>query len=193
MALRATIATAGAVVWGALLAWHIAMDLRYVDTWQNDRDYRPLFDPAIAKLGKRLDQLEADRVISVDWGLHQPLVTLADRDRAAHYREWTWRLIDAPDLERDDLRRAVAQDVTGKRVAFVLHAAGLHGVRRRAQAPRRAARARQAVRQDRRRIRERGRQAAVHDRRRRLQELSEEALSLEPESAHREVRRRSPR
>ena len=32
--------------------------------------------PAIAKLGERLDELDVDRVISVDWGLHQPLVTL---------------------------------------------------------------------------------------------------------------------
>ena len=51
-----TVATCGAIVCGALLAWNIAMDLRYVDTWRNDRDYRPLFDPAIAKLGKRLDR-----------------------------------------------------------------------------------------------------------------------------------------
>ena len=48
-AFRATIATTGAIVWGALLAWNIAMDLRYVDAWQNDRDYRPLFDPAIGE------------------------------------------------------------------------------------------------------------------------------------------------
>ncbi len=124
MALRATIATAGAIVWGALLAWNVAMDFRYVDTWRNDRDYRPLFDPAIATLGARLTELDVDRVISVDWGLHQPLVALADRRKAARYREWSWRLIDAPDLTRDDLRQAIAKDVAGKRVAFVLHARG---------------------------------------------------------------------
>jgi len=137
MALRATIATTGAVVWGALLAWNIAMDIRYVDTWENDRDYRPLFDPAIAKLGQRLEALGVDRVISIDWGLHQPLVTLADRHRAASYREWTWRLIDAADLDREDMRRAVAQDLTGKRVAFVMHARGFtvfEGARRRLDA-----------------------------------------------------------
>jgi len=137
MALRATIATCGAVVWGALLAWHIAMDLRYVDEWRNDRDYRALFDPAIAKLGKRLEDIGVDRVISVDWGLHQPLVTLADRDRAASYREWTWRLIDAPDPSREDLRQAVVQNLKGKRVAFVLHASGFtvfEGARRRLDA-----------------------------------------------------------
>ena len=122
--LRAALATTGAVVVGALLAWNIAMDIRYVDTLQNDRDFKPLFDPAIGKLGKRLEALGVDRVISVDWGLHQPLVALADRQHAAAYREWTWRLIDAPDLERADLRAAVADHVTGKRVAFVLHSPG---------------------------------------------------------------------
>jgi hypothetical protein len=124
MALRATLATAGFIVWGALLAWHVAMDLRYVDIWRNDRDYRPLFDPAIARLDRRLDDLRVDRVISVDWGLHQPLVTLAEPATAGRYREWSWRLVDARDLAREDLRRAVAQDVAGKRVAFVLHAPG---------------------------------------------------------------------
>jgi hypothetical protein len=121
---RAAVATMGAIVVGAVLAWNIAMDVRYVDTFENDRDYRPLFDPAIAKLGKRLEALGVDRVISVDWGLHQPLVTLADRRHAAAYREWTWRLIDASDLERPDLRNAIADHVTGKKVAFVLHAHG---------------------------------------------------------------------
>lgn len=137
MAFRASIATVGAVVWGALLAWNIAMDIRYVDTWRNDRDYRPLFDPAIARLDKRLEELDVDRVIAVDWGLHQPLVTLADPQRAANYREWTWRLIDAPDPSRADLRQAVADHVKGKRVAFVLHARGFtvfEGARRRLDA-----------------------------------------------------------
>ncbi|MFO1313741.1 MAG: glycosyltransferase family 39 protein [Burkholderiales bacterium] len=122
MGLRATLATCGAVVWGALLAWNIAMVIRYIDVWENDRDYRPLFDPAIAKLDHRLEELGAERVISVDWGLHQPLVTLADPRHASRYREWAWRLIDAKDnLARDDLRRAVDRDVKGRKVAFVLH------------------------------------------------------------------------
>ena len=119
---RGMVATFGAIACGALLAWNVAVDVSYVDAWRNDRDYRQTFDPAIAKLGERLARLNVDRVISVDWGLHQPLVTLARRERAADYREWTWRLIDAPDLERDDLRSAVAEHLTGKRVAFVLHA-----------------------------------------------------------------------
>jgi 4-amino-4-deoxy-L-arabinose transferase-like glycosyltransferase len=120
--MRGMVALAGTVVCGALLAWNLAMNYRYFDMWSNDRDYRPLFDPAIAKLSDRLAALDVDRVIAVDWGLHQPLVTLAPRDRAAHYREWTWRLIDAPDLERGDLRQAVAEHMSGKKVAFVHHA-----------------------------------------------------------------------
>lgn len=122
MVLRATIALAGIVVGGALLAWNVAMDLRYADIWRNDRDFRPLFDPAIATLGQRLAVLGPDRVISVDWGLHQPLVVLGGRERAALHREWTWRLREAgTNLDRDDLQRAIARDLPGKRVAFVLH------------------------------------------------------------------------
>ncbi|MEP7327696.1 MAG: glycosyltransferase family 39 protein [Betaproteobacteria bacterium] len=123
--LRAVIATAGTVIVGALLAWNAAVNIRMIDAWQNDRDFTPPFDPAIAKLASRLNQLKVERVIAVDWGLHQQLVTLADRTRAASYREWTWQLADARgNMEYPDLRRAVAAHVEGKRVAFVLHAPG---------------------------------------------------------------------
>jgi hypothetical protein len=104
-----------------MLAWNVAIDLRNLDTWRHDRDFQPRFDPAIATLGTRLEGLDVERVIAVDWGLHQPLVTLARREHAPRYREWTWQLIDAPDLERDELRRAVEAQVAGRRVAFVLH------------------------------------------------------------------------
>ncbi|MFO1324701.1 MAG: glycosyltransferase family 39 protein [Burkholderiales bacterium] len=123
-AMHGMVAVVGAVACGVLFAWSVGMDLRYLDMWRNDRDFRPPFDSAVTKLGDRLKELDVDRVITVDWGLHQQLVTLAPRDRAARYREWTWRLIDAPDLEREDLRRAVAEHVEGKRVAFVLHGQG---------------------------------------------------------------------
>ncbi len=121
MALRASVATGAAVAWGVLLAWHIAMDYLYVDIWRNDHNFQPRYDPAIAELSRRVDALGVDRVISVDWGLHQPLVTLDGRHRPADFREWSWRLIDAPDLERPDLRQAVAEHLKGKRVAFVLY------------------------------------------------------------------------
>jgi Dolichyl-phosphate-mannose-protein mannosyltransferase len=119
---RIALATVGASACGVLLAWNIGWNIRNIDTWQNDRDYRPGFDLAISRLDARLDKLGVERVISVDWGLHQQLVTLADRKRSAQYREWTWKLIDAKDLERDDLRQAVAQHLHGRTVAFVLHA-----------------------------------------------------------------------
>ena len=121
-ATRIAMATLGAALCGVLLAWNIGWDIRNTDTWQNDRDYKPEFDLAIARLDARLDKLGVDRVISVDWGLHQQLVTLADRKRSAQYREWTWKLIDAKDLERDDLRKSVAEHLHGRTVAFVLHA-----------------------------------------------------------------------
>jgi hypothetical protein len=120
-ALRRSVAVVGTVVCGALLAWNAGWQLRYIDAWRDNHDYQAPFDSAIAKLGARIDELEIDRVIAVDRGLHQQLVTLAGRRRAADFREWTWRLTETPDLERDDLRRAVAEQLSGRRVAFVLH------------------------------------------------------------------------
>ena len=122
-AFRRIVAVVGTVVCGTALAWNIAWQLRYIEAWQHNRDYQAPFDPAIAKLGARIDKLELDRVITVDWGLHPQLVTLAGRGRAADVRDWTWRLIEMPDLERDDFRRAVAEQLSGRRVAFVLHGA----------------------------------------------------------------------
>jgi hypothetical protein len=121
MRLRTSMATIGAIIWALVLAWQLSMDYHYVDTWKNDRNYRPAFDEAITQLSRRLQALDADRVIAVDWGLHQPLVTLADRSRAADFREWSW-LLDTANRDDGDLRAQVAEHLAGKRVAFVLHA-----------------------------------------------------------------------
>ncbi len=118
---RRIVAVVGTVICGTALAWHVAWQLRYIEAWNHNRDYQAAFDPGIAKLGARLDALQLDRVIAADWALHAQLVTLAGRDRAATVRDWTWRLADSPDLERDDVRRAVAGHLSGRRVAFVLH------------------------------------------------------------------------
>jgi len=123
-ALRRSVAVAGTIVCGALLAWNLAWQLQYFDAWRHNRDFQMRFDPAIANLGARLDELEVDSVIAVDRGLQAPLVTLADRARAARYREWTWRLIGVPDLARDGLPRVLAERLSGRRVAFVEHGEG---------------------------------------------------------------------
>jgi hypothetical protein len=119
--LRTAVATIGAIAWGALFAWHLAMDFHYYDTWKNDRNYRPSFDPAIAELSRRVRGLDADRVISIDPDLHPPLVTLADRARAADYRDWS-RSLDAPGSAAGSVRDQVAGQLAGNRVAFVLRA-----------------------------------------------------------------------
>jgi hypothetical protein len=118
---RTAAASLATVACGALLAWNVHWQVRYVDAWRNAGEYGPRFDPAIARLAARVDALGVDRVISVDWGLHQQLVTLADRSRSAMFREWSWRLGDAAKLDRAEFRRAVAEHLSGRRVAFVLH------------------------------------------------------------------------
>ena len=120
MKLRTSIATVGAITWAVVLAWHVSMDVHYVDAWRNDRNFRPAFDPAIAELSRRLRALDADRVIAVDLGLHPQLVTLAERSEAADFREWT-RLLETAKPDDGDLRSQIAEHVAGKRVAFVLN------------------------------------------------------------------------
>jgi 4-amino-4-deoxy-L-arabinose transferase-like glycosyltransferase len=120
-ALRRSVAVAGVVVCGALLAWNVAWQLRYVDAWRNNRDFRPRFDAAIAKVGARIDALDVERVVSLDRGLHAQLVALAGRGRAAEFREWTGRRSAAAAPRADELRRMLGESSPGRRVAFVLH------------------------------------------------------------------------
>ncbi len=120
-ALRRNVAVVGAVVCGALFAWNVSWQLRYLDAWRNNHDYRSPFDPAIAELDTRINALGVDRVIAVDRGLYPQLVTLDDRADAARLRDWTRHLLDAPDPDHAPLRAAVAGQLPGRRVAFVLH------------------------------------------------------------------------
>ena len=138
MALRASVALTG-VIAGARCShgtwpWTCATSTSGATTATSGR----CSTPPSPSLGKRLDTFGADRVMAVDWGLHQPLVTLEGRERAATYREWTWRLIDAKgSVAGSDMQRVIAQDLAGKRVAFVLHGPGytvFDGVRARLDA-----------------------------------------------------------
>ncbi len=119
---RATVATVGAVVCGALFAWNVGIDLRYIDSWRYDHDYRPTFDSAIGKLAERLTELDVDRVVSVDPGLHQPLITHSPRTVSAGFRDWSRPLATAtPDAPAPSGGAAV-EHLHGRRVAFVLFA-----------------------------------------------------------------------
>ncbi len=119
---RATVATIGAVVCGAQLAWNVGIDLRYVDLWRHDTDYRAEFDTAIGKLAGRLGELPVDRVVSVDAGLHAPLVASVPRSRAAVFRNWAAPLAGDSAQERQQLDRMVKDNLAGRTTAFVLFA-----------------------------------------------------------------------
>jgi hypothetical protein len=87
----------------------------------------------MARLAQRLTALEVDRVHAADWGLHQPLVTLGGRARAARHRESSLALQEAA-AARDGADARLHGQVAGLRIAFVLFApqyAGLPGARER--------------------------------------------------------------
>ncbi len=118
---RATVATIGAIVCGALLAWNVGIALRYVDFWHYDTDYRVEFDSSIDKLARRLGELGVDRVISIDGRLHAPLIASSPRARAATFRNAAEALAGEPKRERETIDRMVGESLTGRSAAFVFY------------------------------------------------------------------------
>jgi 4-amino-4-deoxy-L-arabinose transferase-like glycosyltransferase len=123
-ALRRSVAVSGIVVCGALLAWNVAWQLRYVDAWRNNRDLRPRFDAAIENVAARIGELHVDRVIALDRGLQPQLVALSGRGNAAEFREWTGRAEGAAAPDPRALARLLGEAPRERRVAFVLHGEG---------------------------------------------------------------------
>lgn len=119
---RATVATIGAIVCGTQLAWNVGIDLRYVDFWRYDTDYRAEFDTAIGKLAHRVEELGVDRVVSIDAELHAPLVASVPRARAARFRDWSAPVADGSPRGREQLGRMVGDHLAGRTAAFVLFA-----------------------------------------------------------------------
>lgn len=111
-------ATVAAFVSAALL-WAVPIDLAHARALRGALPYRPFFDPAIADLSARLAALAPERVLSIDWGLHQQLLTLAESATRSSYREWTWSFAEGTSKVMQALYR---QQLENHRVAFVRYA-----------------------------------------------------------------------
>lgn len=82
---------AGCLLVAAIVAAELRVDAAYAARLADGRGYNRLMDPAIRSLADRLNATPADAVLSLDWGLHEPLVLLAPADRRARYRSvWGW-------------------------------------------------------------------------------------------------------
>jgi hypothetical protein len=73
----------------SVIGEQIRVGLPYINALQrNTHAYRPNFTPAIYALAETVAQLPATYVISVDWGTHMQLVSLAPSDRRERYRDY---------------------------------------------------------------------------------------------------------
>jgi len=100
------------------------IDLAYARAWRGALPYRPFFDPAIAGLSARLGVLAPKRVLSIEWGLHQQLVTLAEPATRSAYRDLTWSFTKPPteSAAADSTQALYRQQLENRRVAFVRYA-----------------------------------------------------------------------
>lgn len=111
-----------AVVVVALIALqHISVSKAYAGALQDNASYKPRFDPIIYKLVDALKDDPADIIISVDWGIHQSALSLAESQQRAKYNDW-WPFFMQPagaDSKRDDWIRSTF--LTDKQALFINH------------------------------------------------------------------------
>ena len=111
----------------ATLLWALPVDLAYARAWRGALAYRPFFDPAIAQLSARLGALAPERVLSIEWGLHQQLLTLAEPATRSAYRDLTWSFTKPPaESGAADVTQALyRQQLENRRVALVRYVASV--------------------------------------------------------------------
>jgi hypothetical protein len=67
--------------------------------WAGERAVRGHFDPVLYDVAAALAEIDADSVISSEWGLHHGLLSLARPADRLKYRDWTWRLLQGPETD----------------------------------------------------------------------------------------------
>ena len=115
-AIRLSAASAALLV-ALIVAQQARVGLAYARALDPVGTYNPRFDPTIYRLADALTEETADLVISVDWGSHQPLVSLAPKHQRPIYRDY-WLIFMKPpgiDTKRD-------HGLLAERLIFVTHA-----------------------------------------------------------------------
>jgi hypothetical protein len=73
----------------AVVGEQLRVGVIYLELLQRDaRAYNPNFTPEIYRLAHDVERLGIDQVISVDWGTHMQLVSLAPAGHRDHYRDY---------------------------------------------------------------------------------------------------------
>ncbi len=94
----------------------------YAAALDPDGSYNPRFDPAIYALADTVGREAADLVISVDWGIHQAIVSLAPEDQRPRYRDWWPIFMQPPGIEALRDRWLLEEKLARKTLLFVVHA-----------------------------------------------------------------------
>lgn len=126
---RSMIARAPAIaVCGALCGAALTLDLASARHHLNALDplhpFRPAFSPASHDLARMLESLDASEIVSVDWGIHNVVFSLAPNGKRARYSD-LWPTFN--DLGQDRLTPAAAAKVLrgSGMIAFVVRPADI--------------------------------------------------------------------
>ena len=93
--------------------------------WRGEHGVHPYFDPGLHRVADALKRIDADRVVSTGWGLHQGLISLAPEERRPRYRDWTWTLQDPPSADQARTDWLWRTFLEGGSVAWLAWAPGL--------------------------------------------------------------------
>jgi len=116
----------GTVLAGVLVMVLVAQQVRvgraYAAALDPEGSYNPRFDPAIYELAETVGAKTTDLVVSVDWGIHQALVSLAPKHRRARYKDWWPVFMQPPGIDARRDQGLLKETLTGRTLLFVTHA-----------------------------------------------------------------------
>lgn len=109
---------------GLAIASHVRHCVEYLDQTARPTEYTSWASPAIYALARRVADVDADLVVSAEWGLHNQLFALAAPETRERYRD-RWAFFSTYDAATPETRRHFLEDhYAGRTTLTVLHAPG---------------------------------------------------------------------
>ena len=109
---------------GGLAVLQTERTSEYLDRTKDSTDFANWSSPAIYDLARHVEEREPDRIVSVEWGLHNQLFALAPPERRGCYRDQWLFLTYAQSRTQEGRERFFAENYEGKRVLSLLYAPG---------------------------------------------------------------------
>ena len=114
-------AAGAAVLAAVLLASSASVGNAYRQAMRPAAEFQPQWSPRVYDLVAYLDARRLDRIVSVDWGIHNQLYALGSPSTRAAARD-RWPQFRAADNRAAQMR--VYRDVLGRRAVAILHGRG---------------------------------------------------------------------